>query len=446
MLIGLLSLHFVACVAVLAFAIYRLRSGVTLLNTFIPFFVICCCIGINFFEFFADFLPPTQYSDVALARVIVGNLIFMGCAAIALHLQGRMLKRKQQTQSEFKVISTNTEVRWAVMLASVLVSGFLGLWFLKVSEVEDPFAAYKETRGSGQYYQYRQMVDQDVVGTEGQGSWTAKKLALNVGPFLMILLAYLFYQTRNWAYLVLLVIQSVCGILVAGILAHKSYLLVTVFSPILAILIWKLRGYSMKVVIPILGAFLLVGGTLIFQATLNSTFGFALGGLVTRAFLVPAFTPIFYYEVVPDALPFRGFLESLYMHHIRAPSWDYSTYDVAYHATGRAYGANANFLSIAYTGSGFFGVFWVSLLCFALVLVVDYFLTDLEPNHRIVAVCCSGFGFIGITSIYFLGAIANGFLIGSLLFIVLCRSRQSTAPATVGETSLLPFEPGKSPA
>jgi hypothetical protein len=437
MLQGLLLLHFIAGVALIIFSSFSFRRGVTLLNTFVPFFVICCCLGVNFFEYFAEFLPPFQYSNEALVRVIFANLIFMGCSAVAIQVQSRMLRKKDGMESNMRVISTSPEVRWAIMLASILVSLFLGSWFLDVSAVEDPFAAYKETGGSGQYYKYRQMVDEDVVATSGRGSWTAKKLALNVGPFLMILLAYMFYQTRNWVYLGLFAVQTACGILVAGILAHKSYLLVTVFSPILAIMVWKLRGISFRIFAPLLAGVLLVGGTFIFQATLNSTFGFAFGGLITRAFLVPAFTPTFYYEVIPDALPFRGILESLYIEHIRAPSWDYSIYDVAYHATGRAYGANANFLAVAYTGSGFLGVLWVSLLCLGLVLLVDYYLADLEPNHRIVAVCCSGFGFIGITSIHFLGSVANGFLIGSLLFIALCRARVNAPEASSDDDPLV---------
>ena len=63
----------------------------------------------------------------------------------------------------------------------------------------------------------------------------------------------------------------------------------------------------------------------------------------------------------------------------------------------------------------------MTALCLGLILLLDYFLIELEPSHRLVAVCCSGFGFIGITSINFLGSLENGFLLGSLFFYALCR-------------------------
>jgi hypothetical protein len=237
----------------------------------------------------------------------------------------------------------------------------------------------------------------------------------------LILLAYLFYKTKNLIYIALIVLQSIPPLLVAGILAHKSYLLVALAAPVIALGIWKLKGYSAAIILSVIAIIFVIGGTAVFHATLNSTVGVAVGELFTRVFLVPAFTPLFYYEVVPDALPFRGLLQSLYIYHVQAPAWDYSIYDVAHHATGKPYGANAHFLAVGFTGAGFGGVFMVAMLCLALVVSFDYFLIELEPSHRLVAICCSGFGFISIISINLLGAFENGFLLGSLVFYALCR-------------------------
>lgn len=421
MSLALIAVNLAACLFLIGFAVFSMKKGVTLLNAFVLIFVLCCCLGVSLFEPFAEFLPATKYSDLALARATVANLIFMACAAVALVIEGKLLKRKNPALVATRILPLSLGAKSVVIVASIVVILFQANWLNSVSSLENPFAAYKETGGSGQYYKYRQLVEQDVAGKEGGGSWTAKKLTINVGPFLMILLAYLFYQTKNWMYLVLVAVQGFCGIMIAGVLAHKSFLLVALFSPLLAVAVWKIRGLSAGIVLLILVIGFLLGGALIFQATLNSTIGVAFAELITRVFLTPAFTPLFYYEVVPDALPFRGILESLYIYHVRAPAWDYATFDVAHYATGRAYGANANFLAIAYTGSGFVGVFWVAAVCFGLILLLDYYLSELEPSHRLVAVCCSGFGFVGITSIHFIGALSNGFLLGSLIFYVLCR-------------------------
>lgn len=421
MMVGLLLTHLILSLVLAVYTARRMSKGITLLNTFVLIFVLCCCIGVNLFEFFQDFLPQTQYSDVAITRLAFANIIFMVFAAVALILQQNLAKSQDPNRVGFRIIPTQADARIAVILTSVLICGFLSFWLARVSEVEDPFAAYKETAESGQYYKYRQFVEEDFVAKGGQGTWSAKKLALNIGPFIMVLLGYFFYQTRNWVYLALILLQSFFGVMVAGILAHKAFLLIAIFSPFLAVLIWRVRRYSAKGILSVLALVFFGGATLIFQSVLNSTIQFAFAELIARIFLVPAFVPLFYYEVVPDALPFRGIFETLYIYHSRAPAGDYATFDVAFHATGRAYGANANFLAVAYTGMGFLGVLGVVILCLGLILVMDYFLTELEVTHRIVAVCFSVFGFIGITSINFLGALENGFLVGSLLFFLLCR-------------------------
>ena len=101
---------------------------------------------------------------------------------------------------------------------------------------------------------------------------------------------------------------------VAGVQAHKSFLVISLFAPLLALAIWKLKGYSSVLITLVLLAVFLIGGTLVFHATLNSTVGVAFRELITRVFLIPALTPLFYYGVVPDALPFRGLMNSFFIH------------------------------------------------------------------------------------------------------------------------------------
>jgi hypothetical protein len=338
-----------------------------------------------------------------------------------------MLKRRDPNVVGTRTIPEGKEARMVIILGSVLVTAFLALWLGRMSHLENPFAAYLETGESGEYYKYRQLVEEDVIGKARQGTWSAKKVAINGGPFVMVLLGYLFYRTRNFLYLALIAIQSFFGIMVAGVLAHKSYLLITVFSPLLGVLIWRLQKFSAKAVLPVLGILFFAGGTMIFYAAINTTIEVAFIEFLTRVFLIPAYVPLYFYEAVPDALPFRGVIETLYIYHTRAPVGDYAIYDVAYHATGRAYGANAHFLAVAYTGLGFLGVFGVAVLCLGLILLMDYFLVELKEDHRVVAVFFSVFGFIGITSINFLGALENGFLIGSLVFFLVCRGRTTSS-------------------
>ncbi|HEX7860742.1 MAG TPA: hypothetical protein VF773_10475 [Verrucomicrobiae bacterium] len=440
MLTALLIFHFVACVALIIFSAFRMTRGITLMNAFVIIFTLCGCMGVSLFGFFQESLPAVQYSDVALYRALVANLIFVICATAALALEAHLFKRKAPHRTAFRIIPTGFEVKAIVVAASLFITGFLTIWLGKAGKLENPFAAYKETGGSGQYYQYRKLIEEDVSGRVGEGTFTAKKLSFNISPLILILLAYLFYKTKNVLYLALLVLQSIPPLMVAGILAHKSYLLVAIAAPVLALGVWKLKGYSAAIVVSILAVLFVIGGTAIFHATLNSTVGVAAGELFARVFLVPAFTPIFYYEVVPDALPFRGLLQSLYIYHVQAPAWDYAIYDVAHHATGKPYGANAHFLAVGFTGAGFAGVLFVVLLCLALILLFDYFLIELEPSHRLVAICCSGFGFISILSINLLGAFENGFLLGSLVFYALCRgiAASNTPPQTEAGVPLLP--------
>src|SRR5687768_570488 len=173
--------------------------------------------------------------------------------------------------------------------------------------------------------------------------------------------------------------------------------------------------------------FFSLGGIIIFQAATGLDFAGALTEFFIRLVIVPAYVATFYFEVVPDALPFRGFAEMLYIYNSAAPVGDYSVHDVAMAATGRVYGTNAHFIAVAYTGLGFFGVFLLSIVALAAVFEVDRRLLQMEKTHRIAAIVISAPAFIGITSAHFLGAIENGFIIQPFAFYFLALAREASS-------------------
>ena len=94
MVVTLLIVHFLIVLASLVYAGYRMKHGITLLNSFVIIFVLCCCAGLNFFDYFHDYLPQTHYSDTAIIRAAVSNIIFIVLAMIALAVEATMRKRR----------------------------------------------------------------------------------------------------------------------------------------------------------------------------------------------------------------------------------------------------------------------------------------------------------------------------------------------------------------
>jgi hypothetical protein len=429
-------IHLLLASGLLIYAARSCYRHLTLLNSFVTVFVLCCSIGLNLLPLFPDAIT-VAISETALHRTMVAMIIFEAFALVALVLQNEYIKSFSAKTEAVRIFPYITEAVFVTVAASVVISVFLLLW-LNANQQYGLFEAYTATSESGQYYQYRKFVEEDVLAVRGRGTWTAKKLVINIGPIVMAVLGYLAARLRRWWLLALLAVQGVLGVLVAGVLAHKSYLLIALFAPVVGALVWRLDQFKKSVAAVLFVAFCL-GGVLIFQAATGLSFVDALAEFFIRLVIVPAYVATFYFEVVPDALPFRGFVEMLYMYNSGAPVGDYSVHDVAMAAAGRVYGTNAHFISVAYTGLGFVGVLLISLLALGCVFEVDRRLLRLEKTHRIAAIVISAPAFIGITSVHFLGAIENGFMIQPLAFYLMARMWETRSAGTENlpaETSL----------
>ena len=351
---------------------------------------------------------------------MIAVLIFEALAFSALIIQNQLIKTFVATSQTVRVLSTTKQAILCTTFVSVGITCLLLLW-LGENRRYGFFEAYTATAESGQYYQYRKFVEEDVLGVTGRGTWTAKKLVLNIGPVVMVILGFYFYTFRNWGFLFLLALQGIVGILVAGVLAHKSYLLVALYSPFIALFVWSFQRYS-KIAFSILFIGFTGIGAVVFQAAT----GLDLFGAITEFFLriviIPAYVAGFYFEVIPDALPFRGLFQIGYMYNSSAPVGDYAVHDVALAATGRVWGTNAHFLAVAYSGLGQFGVFLISVICIFCVWAVDVQLLKLERVHRVAAILISSPAFIGITSVSFLGSFESGFLIQPFALALLSRA------------------------
>ena len=414
-------IHILLAAGVLIYAVRSAWRQITLLNAFTIIFILCCAIGLNLLPLFPESVT-VALSETALHRAMFATMIFAVLALVALVLQNEYIKGAKSRMIGRRVFPSANEFVFIAVLASIVISFFLAMWLTRNRQYGF-FEAYTATTDSGQYYQYRKFVEEDVIAVSGRGTWTAKKLVINIGPMVMVFLGYLAARLRRWVLLIPLVIQGILGILVAGMLAHKSYLLIAFFSPLIAALIWRMDKFKKSVFV---GLFLVstVTGALVFQAATGLDFLGSLNELFIRIVIVPAYVAALYFEVVPDALPFRGILETLYIYNSSAPIGDYSVHDVAMAASGRVYGANAHFVAVAYTGMGHLGVLLICALAFVCAFEVDRRLMHLEPIHRMAAIIIPAPAVIGITSVHFLGAMENGFLIQSFAFYLMALGWQ----------------------
>ena len=131
MITTLLLVHLVATVLLLGYAGYRMSKGLTLLNTFLFVFVLCCCIGVNLFGLVPDWLPADQYSDTAFARLLTANLIFCALSFGALLGEGALLNKFKLPINAGRVLPSAVQVRFVVGIASVVISGFLLIWLAR---------------------------------------------------------------------------------------------------------------------------------------------------------------------------------------------------------------------------------------------------------------------------------------------------------------------------
>src|SRR5687767_6624647 len=237
--------HLLLAGSLLIYAARGCYRQLTVLNSFVLVFVLCCSIGLNLLPLFPDAIT-VAISETALHRTMVAMMIFEVFALVALVLQNEYVKSYTARAESVRVFPFVTEAIFVTVSASVVISVFLLLW-LNANQQYGLFEAYTATSESGQYYQYRKFVEEDVLAVRGRGTWSAKKLVINIGPVVMVVLGYLAAKSRRWWLLGFLAVQGVLGVLVAGVLAHKSYLLIAVFAPVVGALIWRIDQFRMSV-------------------------------------------------------------------------------------------------------------------------------------------------------------------------------------------------------
>jgi hypothetical protein len=146
--------------------------------------------------------------------------------------------------------------------------------------------------------------------------------------------------------------------------------------------------------------------------------------LVDRAFIVPCGTNNYYYSVFPEKMSFEGFMNSFLP---REGLFN----DVAFASTNISFGANAFFLAIAYSGSGYLGVIIVSLVFCLVAYFQDCFLIRRSFRFQFFAMFCSSMGFISLTSNSLVGSAIWGGIFTSIFLLSVSLSMVTTGTGGV---------------
>jgi hypothetical protein len=148
-----------------------------------------------------------------------------------------------------------------------------------------------------------------------------------------------------------------------------------------------------------------------------------------RVFVVPAVTPNFIYELVPEQFDFRGFRECFFMKDRLAVTSDVTYGDLSMALQGVSSNVNSCAVAVGYSGLGFFGAALVSVVIVGMAVALDMFLLREPPLMRIAALLITLDAIQVLTSESLEGAVfSRGYVVCALVLIAcfrLSRSRTS---------------------
>lgn len=173
---------------------------------------------------------------------------------------------------------------------------------------------------------------------------------------------------------------------------------------------------SKKIVLIILFTILFIIVTALYGLNFGLSLSDSIKSTLYRSFLVPCATESNYFYVFPEASTFRGLQKifSIELGKNQLKIDDVTIYDVALIATGDRFSSNASFLSVAWSGAGYFGVIVISII---FIIIAAHLLRLINKLDRYSRYATLVYGILG--GFFLVNGAFISYIIGSLLPIII---------------------------
>jgi hypothetical protein len=359
---------------VLILAVKHLKKS-TLTALALVIYIVTCAFGIIYLAYWDPYLPylrnysydsPIKENDVVLLRQVGAQVLVLAIGLIVL-VTPIYVKAGRESRTFF---SRN---RLGLISFVLLVASFF--FFVKYFVYGPGLDILLNTRLI--FSSPEEAVTARVLARHqlslGQGAYAAYIASVVVFPTIAFLGRYYRMPMGN-VFFIILAFGSLAYLiqtrqktpLLAGIL---QYLAAFLFSQS------NLDACNLSTLVGRFGLIGLVGGIILYIVNFGQSWGDALISTLGRIFLVPTLAESWWFLVIPDALDFTGTLTffTIDIERIR---------DVAFWATGRVFSANASFVAVGWSASGFLGVALASIILFGSLKITDVLSLRLPDQLR----------------------------------------------------------------
>lgn len=388
-------------------------------------------IGIPFVKYFNtsyNFPDNQSIQEIALANTVIFMFV---CLFFQLTVNFLYKKRIYEKKVYFNVIPRVNYVIYYFLL-SIAIFGFVR--FVFISNALQYIGVVFSASDHREYYHLRTTLAYLIVRLPGSGLATICVSYLNfllscVALFVLVKSNSFLVKLLNFVIILFLLAST---LIISAILGRRSPIILLILFVVFLVVFFlserKLRfkeisfgnnskrysnyKFLLSIFFP---SFIAVGLASLFLSNFTATeltnsFISGLATLLERSIIIPVGTNNYYYSLFPDMMPFKGILYSL-------DPFDTDFFaDIAKYSTGYRFNANSYFITVAYVGSGFLGVFLISVVYCLICLYQDFLISKIGNSNLskfFLLINISGMILLSSTSLF--SSILFGFFMPTLL-------------------------------
>jgi hypothetical protein len=387
-----------------------------------------------------DFFPAVvEFSTVAKNRAAICMLIFTAVLAIGQEVVYRTARGRQAQAPVFTNYDADKLLLFAAGFWAIAMLGHFYFLVLK-QNIEFLPTALGSFGDPDDHYGYRAYFTQ-IVYDARRGQWVSYLSMFLFTPLALVLLASA-YLIKRGPIPALLWLMLVLVTPVAQVVHGQRSPLVIFGALVILTFIYATRGYELQKILlsrklyTYAALFMMVS---LFLGAGIYTISDKMGPLEAvlmffhRVFVVPAVTPNFIYELIPEQFDFRGLLECFFMKDRHAVTAGVTYGDLSMALQGVSSNVNSCAVAVGYSGLGYFGAGLVSLVMISIACVLDFLLLREPAIMRIAALLISLDAVQVLTSEGLDGAVfSRGYAICALIVVAcfhLSRTRLRESPA-----------------
>lgn len=177
-------------------------------------------------------------------------------------------------------------------------------------------------------------------------------------------------------------------------------------------------GKQIWLTLPV-GLVFFIGGAAFYAVNFGLSWSAALEGIIARTLAIPGATETNFFSVFPNIYDFRGISNIFKIPLLGYGQSDVSIYEVAVAATGDGFSTNSSVLAVGWSGAGYIGVFIISSIIIATLMLLDRFLSKMTVSLAVLASIVSIPALVGLTSGGLADFMSWGGLISPLIIVLI---------------------------